>query len=153
METKRLKLIFLVICLTIAGLTYFKIAPKSDCVNVYIDFGSLNNKSKVSQCIPTDRDTALNILTKSEIKLDGTDKYGLKVICRVNGLPTPAQETCSIMPPEDAYWAFITKGKSSIINPFPQWGWAQKGVSEVYFNPGDSIGLIFTEGGKLSWPN
>ena len=58
-----------------------------------------------------------------------------------------------MMPPEDAYWAFITKGRSSIINPWPQWGWAQKGVSEVYFNPGDSLGLVFTENGKVNWPN
>ena len=123
------------------------------CVNVYIDFGSLDNNSKMSKCVPTEKDTGLNILQKSGINLEGTNKYGLKVICRVNNLPTTKQESCATMPPADAYWAFITKEKSGIVNPMPKWGWAQKGISEVYFNPGDSLGLIFTEKGKVRWPD
>lgn len=127
--------------------------PEEKCVNVYVDFGSLD-KTIISKCVEVSSETnALAILKSTDIKLQGTDKYGLDVVCRVNNRPDSTLETCSIMPPENAYWAFIVKRDLSPINLFPKWGWAQKGVSDVYFNPGDSLGLVFTENGKLRWPD
>jgi len=151
MKTKR---ILAVIILVVAGAVFFSAKPNLDCVNVYVDFASLDKESKLSKCVPVSgQDTALNILAKTDIKLAGTDKYGLSVVCRVNNLPSPDQESCTIMPPENAFWAFIVKNKMSATNLFPKWGWAQKGVSDVYFTPGDSLGLVFTENGDLKWPD
>ena len=151
MKTKR---ILAAIILVVAGVVFFSAKPSPDCVNVYVDFASLDKGSKLSKCIPVSgQDTALNILAKTDIELSGTDKYGLAVVCRVNNLPGPDQESCSVMPPEDAFWAFIVKNKMSATNLFPKWGWAQKGVSEVYFRPGDSLGLVFSEKGDLKWPD
>lgn len=128
--------------------------PNNQCVNVYIDFGSLDNNKKVIGCIAVDqKETALTILEKTGVKLDGTEKYGLQVVCRVDGLPGPKKESCATMPPENAYWAVIVKNKSSVIDPIKKWGWADKGVSELYLKSGDSVGLVFTENGKVKWPD
>jgi hypothetical protein len=122
------------------------------CINVYVDYGSLNNGTKVIGCIDAVQHTAaLDLLSRSNIKVDGTDKYGLQVVCRVNGLPGPKRESCSDMPPENAYWAVIIKqNKTGILSS--KWGWAQTGIDKVYLNPGDSLGLVFTENGDIKWP-
>ena len=36
----------------------------------------------------------------------GTTHYGLAFICRINGLPTAAQDPCVNTPPANAYWAY-----------------------------------------------
>lgn len=129
------------------------IPESSNCVNVRIDYGSLKG-GIIEKCVEVNgTDTALNILKSADIELAGTNKYGLAVVCRVNGLPDASRESCAEMPPENAFWAFIYKNRVSATNLFPKWGWAQKGVSEVYFNPGDSLGLVFSENGNLKWPD
>ena len=124
------------------------------CVNVYVDFQQLDNGKKISQCVSeTGKTAALQVLGKANINITGTEKYGLAVACRVNGLPTAAQEPCLKMPPANAYWAVIIKKGDSFVNPNPQWGWAQTGISDVYLYPGDSLGLVFTSGDKIKWPS
>jgi hypothetical protein len=137
----KIKQILAVSVLILGSVVFVSVKDNPDCVNVHVDFASLNKESKLSKCIPiSGQDTALNILAKTDIKLAGTDKYGLAVVCRVNNLPASDKESCLVMPPEDAFWAFIIKNKMSATNLFPKWGWAQKGVSEVYLTPGDSLG-------------
>jgi hypothetical protein len=149
----RLLASILVIGLAFIGFNYLLPEPKNGCVNVYVDFASLE-EGKIEKCVPvTGRTTALDILESSGIKIEGTNRWGLAVVCRVNGLPDATREACDVMPPENAFWAFIYKNKTGATNLFPKWGWAQEGVSTVYFNPGDSIGLVFSENGDLKWPN
>jgi hypothetical protein len=78
----------------------------AECVNLYIDFGD----KKVSQCITAGNNTtAYDILDDAKIKVEGTNKYGLQVICRVNGFPSREVEPCDTMPSEKAYWAIIVR--------------------------------------------
>lgn len=144
-----------ILLLVVSGIWGFSsLSVEDKCVNVYVDFGSLNNNKKIIECIDTEKEMlALDLFNKSGLQLEGTNKYGLQVVCRVNNLPDRKQESCDVMPPENAYWAFIVKEKRSAVNMFPKWGWAQRGVSEVYFKPGDSLGLVFSENGDLSWPD
>jgi len=143
----------LVIGLVFVGLNYLLPESKNDCVNVYIDFASLDGGT-IEKCISVaGKETALNILQSADIKIDGTNRWGLAVVCRVNGLPDATRESCDVMPPENAFWAFIYKNKTSATNLFPKWGWAQEGVADVYFSPGDSFGLVFSENGNLRWPD
>ena len=124
------------------------------CINIYVDFGSLNNNNKISKCVEEiDGMTAIQALQKTDLVLVGTEKYGDAVVCRVNGLPDAKREKCQSMPPENAYWAVIIKRQKTIADPFPKWGWAQTGINDVYLNTGDSLGLVFTENGKVKWPN
>lgn len=127
---------------------------KISCVNVYVDFQKLDNNKIISECISEiDKVNALQLLGKANIGISGTEKYGLAVACRVNGLPNAKQESCLKMPPANAYWAVLIKTKVNVADPFPKWGWAKTGISDVYLSPGDSLGLVFVTDGKVKWPS
>jgi len=125
----------------------------SDCVNLYIDYSVLNNQTKITKCIEASKDTtALDILRKANLKIEGTKKYGLGVVCRVNGLPNKTMESCETMPPAEAYWAIIIKEKQKVPFPINEWGWGQLAVDQQLLNPGDSIGLVWANNGKVIFP-
>ena len=147
----KLILSFLIISFTYIGLSFLS-KPDSNCVNLYVDFGSLNAETKVEKCIDISAETnALELLKISGYITEGTQKYGDAVICRLNGLPDKSVETCEVMPPEDAYWAIIVKEKK--LPPFfNEWGWAQTGINEISLSEGDSLGLVFSTNGDLQWP-
>jgi len=147
----KLILSFLVIGLFYVGLSF---VSKSDnnCVNLYVDFGSLNAETKVEKCIEVSAETnALELLKMSGYTTEGTQKYGDAVICRLNDLPNQTVESCEVMPPEDAYWAVIVKEKK-LLPFFNEWGWAQTGINEISLSEGDSLGLVFSTNGDLKWP-
>ena len=94
----------------IAGaLGFTSLSNDSECINVYVDYASLNKDKKVISCIPADKAYAIDILRDGGIKVEGTDRYGLDVVCRVEGLPGSEIEDCKNMPAENAYWAIIVK--------------------------------------------
>lgn len=144
--------------LVIAYLGYNAAGGKGNsCVNVYIDFGPLTGEpTKIMECIDeVGQASALDVLRKGGVKIDGTQKYGDKVVCRVDNLPGPVIESCESMPPEKSYWAVLIKRKQLIPNPFDvngKWNWAQTGISDVRLNPGDSLGLVFADNGKVVFP-
>ncbi len=147
----KLILSFLIISFTYIGLSFLS-KPDSNCVNLYVDFGSLNAETKVEKCIDISAETnALELLKISGYTTEGTQKYGDAVICRLNGLPDKSVETCEVMPPEDAYWAVIVKEKK-LLPLFNEWGWAQTGINEISLSEGDSLGLVFSTNGDLQWP-
>jgi hypothetical protein len=147
----RLIISVVVIVLAFFGLSYM---TKSDtnCVNLYVDFGSLNAETKVEQCIEVSTETnALQLLKTAGYTTEGTQKYGDAVVCRLNGLPDKSVETCEVMPPENAFWAVIVK-KKKLLPFFNDWGWAQTGINDVTLSSGDSLGLVFSTNGDLKWP-
>ena len=147
----KLILSFLIISFTYIGLSFLS-KPDSNCVNLYVDFGSLNAETKVEKCIDISAETnALELLKISGYTTEGTQKYGDAVICRINGLPDKSVETCEVMPPEDAHWAVIVKEKK-LLPLFNEWGWAQTGINEISLSEGDSLGLVFSTNGDLQWP-
>jgi hypothetical protein len=147
----KLILSFLIISFTYIGLSFLS-KPDSNCVNLYVDFGSLNAETKVEKCIDIFAETnALELLKISGYTTEGTQKYGDAVVCRLNGLPDKSIETCEVMPPEDAYWAVIVKEKK-LLPLFNEWGWAQTGINEISLSEGDSLGLVFSTNGDLQWP-
>ena len=147
----KLILSFLIISFTYIGLSFLS-KPDSNCVNLYVDFGSLNAETKVEKCIDISAEiNALELLKISGYTTEGTQKYGDAVICRLNGLPDKSVETCEVMPPEDAYWAVIVKEKK-LLPLFNEWGWAQTGINEISLSEGDSLGLVFSTNGDLQWP-
>lgn len=129
---------------------------ENNCVTVYVDYGKLNNNEKSTRCIATAGSTkALDLLVNAGLQLEGTQKYGDAVVCRVDGLPGRDVESCNDMPPAEAYWAVIVKERQMLPLPLgfgSAWGWAQKGVNELYLDPGDSIGLVFADNGKVVFP-
>jgi hypothetical protein len=142
--------------LAIAGFSVVMQNSKADCVNVYVDFGPLDNGSKITTCIPASGETeALDILASANLVLEGTREYGNAVVCRINDLPNATAETCDAMPPEESYWAVLIKEHEVIPMPFNtagEWGWAQTGINEIHLHPGDSIGLVFADNGEVTFP-
>jgi hypothetical protein len=132
----------------------FVTAEESKCVKLYIDYGSLDNGTKLNNCIDVStKIIALDLLEKANIKIEGTNRYGLDVVCRVNNLPNKNVESCDVMPPENAYWAIIIKEKQFLPFPTKEWGWGQVAINQQYLKPGDSIGLVWTgPSGKLKFP-
>jgi hypothetical protein len=133
----------------------FSIINKSDksCVNLYINYGPLDGGTKSTKCIGVSGKTiALDVLKKANLQIEGTKKYGLSVVCRVNGLPDAKIESCDTMPSEKAYWAIIIKEKQTIPFPRKEWGWGQLAVDQQFLNPGDSIGLVFADNGNVIFP-
>lgn len=146
-------IVIAVLTFIFGGVYAYSSNASEDCVNLHVDFGQLDNYI-VSKCLPASNNTPANdILKNGKIDLEGTGKYGLLVVCRVNGLPTKETESCEVMPSEKAYWAIIVKERFSAINLFPKWGWAQVGVADLRLNPGDSLGLVFVKDGELKWPD
>ena len=130
--------------------------PKANCVNLYIDYGPLNNGAVVEQCIPVTGDVmALDLLASVNLSTEGTQKYGNAVLCRLGGLPDSSVEPCEDMPPAESYWAVLVKENEIIPWPFDtvgEWGWAQTGIDQVHLHPGESLGLVFADNGEVPFP-
>lgn len=150
------KLFGLVLALVFAGGLFAFQEDKPSCVNVYIDYGPLKNGETLQVCHDVDSKTnALDVLERTGFNIEGTQKYGNAIVCRVNGLPDRTTESCETMPPAKAYWAVLIKERQLIPAPFSfgsVWGWAQTGINEIYLDPGDSIGLVFADNGEVKFP-
>jgi hypothetical protein len=131
-------------------------STKSTCVNLVVDYGSLDSGSVVEKCIETSGEiSALDLMANAKIEVQGTDKYGNAVVCRLNNLPDASVESCAEMPPAEAYWAVYVKEYELFPIPFNtqgEWGWAQTGFNEVHLHNGDSLGLVFIENGEVRYP-
>lgn len=158
----------LVAAVIIAGLTFYSAQTTGDCVTVTVDYGVLDAQSEsFEKCISIEgQTTALEIMTSANFKLEGTDKYGDAVVCRLNNLPKPNEpigikghedyiETCKDMPAEFGYWAVLEKRKQALPNPADlntKWTYAQVGVAELALNAGDSLAFVFTANGNVKYP-
>jgi hypothetical protein len=151
------KLIAVSLALVFAGgLLAFQEKEEIDCINVHVDYGPLNNGTKLQVCLDVNGTMkAIDVVESVGFTLEGTQKYGDAVVCRVNGLPDKSTESCREMPPAKAYWAVLIKEKQAIPIPFgfgSTWGWAQIGINEILLDPGDSIGLVFADNGEVRFP-
>lgn len=147
----RLVASFLVIGIALYGLSFVS-KNKTNCVTVYVNFGQLDPETEEEHCIDVSgKVNALELLRVAGYKVEGTQKYGDAVVCRLNNLPDRSIESCEVMPPEDAFWAVIVK-ENQFIPLFNDWGWAQVGVNELYLSSGDSLGLVYSKDGDLQWP-
>ena len=134
-------------------------ATRSECVEVYVDYGILDKGKIVRDCVPVSGEIdAMTVLNAAGLAIQGTDRYGLSVVCRVNSLPSGGSpilvegheeyvETCKDMPAEFAYWAILVR------TGVTYWGWAQEGVVDIKLEPGDSIGLVFADNDNVRFPN
>lgn len=143
---KKLNAILAVFILSLGSLAVFEAISKKDCINLYIDYGTLE-KSTFEQCIKSPEIKAIDLLVNNNFTLQGTDKYGAAVLCRLNGLPK--EEECKDMPSENAYWAILEK-RDQIL--FEDYVWAQVGINEIILSPGDSLALVFATNGTVNFP-
>lgn len=79
--------------------------PGKTGVTVTVDFTAFKGVVR-TRCAPGAQANGLVALQHAGFTATGTQRYGLAFICRINGLPTLAQQKCVTTPPPTAYWAF-----------------------------------------------
>ena len=136
----------LAVVLVMGSLAVFEATSDKDCINLYVDYGNLE-KSTFNQCIKSTKTKAIDLLVNNNFTLQGTDKYGTAVLCRLNGLPK--EDECKDMPSEKAYWAILEK-RDQIL--FEDYVWAQVGIDQLILSPGDSLALVFATNGTVNFP-
>ena len=155
--------------LVVGGTSLWSTQTRANCVTVLIDYGSLDSSNAdFEKCLPvTGEITALELMQNANFKLEGTNKYGNNVVCRLNNLPKPNQaigvkghedyiEECKEMPAAFAYWAVLEKRWQIIPNPFDlngKWAWAQVGVAELAMKQGDGLAFVFVTNGDVKFPD
>jgi len=136
------------IVLLLGSLAVNEAISKKDCINIHVNYAD-EEIPILEKCIISSEVKALDLLKNNGFTVQGTDKYGDAVLCRLNGLPKPKEESCKEMPPAEAYWAVLVK-KDQIL--FENYAWAQVGINELVLSPGDSLALVFAKDGSVNFP-
>lgn len=79
--------------------------PDTTGVTVVVDFHELGG-GVVVRCAPGEQTSGLTALQNAGFTVAGTNRWGLALICRINGEPTAAIEPCADAPPMTAYWSY-----------------------------------------------
>ena len=167
-ESKKFLPAILVIALAITGVSLWSAKTAGNCVTVKIDYGILDSQNtNYEKCIAVSGQlTALELMNNANFKIEGTEKYGNQIVCRINNLPKSNVpigikghedyiESCKDMPAEFAYWAVFEKSKQALPNPADlntKWTYAQVGVAELAVKAGDSLAFVFTDNGNVKYP-
>jgi hypothetical protein len=113
-------------------------------VTVVVDFGGLGGGVPIG-CDPSGGgDAASQVIPRAGFAL--AYAAGQPFVCRVDGKPGTAQESCARTPPADAYWGvFWSDGDSG-------WVYSSQGVASLKVPEGGSIGLRWQDGGGRDLP-
>jgi hypothetical protein len=130
--------------------------PPSSCstttgVMIVVDFSSpaLDDPGGAvnRQCDPDTSTDALTAMNAEGFTTAGDSHDGGAFVCRINGLPTPAQDPCVNTPPASAYWAFW------IANPGQtSWSVSPLGAMSLYPKPGSTELWSYGSGATPSFP-
>jgi hypothetical protein len=85
---------------------------KTTGVTVAVDFTAFGGKVQV-RCAPGAPATGVAALQQAGFTPAGTATYGLAFVCRINSLPSTAQQACVTTPPANAYWAYYHANKGA----------------------------------------
>jgi hypothetical protein len=92
-------------------------------VTVIVDDQKLGEGKIYAGCALGAQSDGVEALEHAGFGLEGTENYGLAFICRIDGEPTPAEESCKSTPPATAYWSYW-RGK-----PGGRWGYSHFGAA------------------------
>ncbi|MDT8910718.1 hypothetical protein [Amycolatopsis sp. PS_44_ISF1] len=79
--------------------------PDATGVTVVVDFQDLGGEPLI-RCAPGPQENGVTAMQNAGLDLVGAGKYGLALICRIEG--RPADQSCTGLPPESASWSFWT---------------------------------------------
>jgi hypothetical protein len=102
-------------------------------VTVIVDFTHFSGGKIERGCAPGHPTDALTALHAAGFTTAGTAQYGDAFLCRIDGLPKPAQDACAVTPPATAYWAFWHARSSDAK-------WTYASVSVIDYRP--AVGSI-----------
>jgi hypothetical protein len=125
--------------------------PVSSCsttsgVVIVVDFSAFGGAIN-QQCDPDTSTDALTAMNAEGFATQGDSHDGDGFVCRINNLPTPAQDPCVNTPPATAYWAFW------IANPGQtSWSVSPLGAMSLDPKPGSTELWSFGSGATPSFP-
>jgi hypothetical protein len=92
-------------------------------VTVIVDDQNLGEGKLYVGCALGAQPDGVAALEHAGFELEGTENYGFGFICRIDGEPTPAEQSCKTTPPASAYWSYW-HGK-----PGGRWGYSHFGAA------------------------
>lgn len=110
--------------------------PATDVV-VTVDPGPLDGEVTTSCVTDVDGRTALDVLQATGQSTESTTA-GMPMLCRIDGRPAPAEETCGTNLSGDGYWAFYLATIDS------DWSYAQVGPADQQVSPGEFVAFEST---------
>ena len=118
-----------------AGLAGY--CPDANGVTVAVDYQDLGAATEI-RCAVGPQATGLAALENAGFVVTGTDRWGKAFVCRINGQPTAATESCVNTPPATAYWSYwhATNGGA--------WAYSTQGASASHPAPGSFEGWSFS---------
>jgi hypothetical protein len=109
-------------------------------VTVIVDDHNLGEGKIYVGCALGEQANGAEALLHAGFHAEGTTEYGLGFICRIDGEPTPAEQTCEHTPGANAYWTYW-HGK-----PGGQWGFSGCGAESCKPAIGSVEGWGFNAG-------
>jgi hypothetical protein len=122
---------------------YEPCAPNAG-VTVIVDFQTLRTASGDEPvyvgCAAGEQPNGFAALQSAGFAPQGTERWGPAFVCRLLGLPAPANEPCVNTPPANAYWSYW-KGR-----PGGQWAYSGSGATDLQspVPPGSVEGWSFS---------
>jgi hypothetical protein len=106
-------------------------------VTVVVDFGSLGGIQV--GCAAGNPSSGLAALHAAGFTTTGTQKDGIRFVCRING--APASDPCVLTPPASAYWSYWHVSEGA-------WVYSSDGATTYDPDPGEVEGWAFGSGGR-----
>ncbi|MGA6167175.1 hypothetical protein [Amycolatopsis magusensis] len=101
-------------------------------VTVTVDFAAFGGTQE-TRCAPGAQANGVAALQNAGFTPAGTSRWGMAFICRINALPSPAQDPCVNTPPVNAHWAYYHANTGATA-----WTYSTQGAS-AYVPPLGSI--------------
>jgi hypothetical protein len=106
--------------------------PGTSGVTVVVDFTAFGGTVQ-TRCAPGSQPSGIAALQNAGFIPVGTRRFGFAFVCRINDLPSAAQQDCVSTPPGNAYWAYY-----HALAGATSWSYASSGPT-VYAPPLGSI--------------
>jgi len=104
---------------------------------VIVDFSHFHSAIQRG-CAPGRPSSALAALHTAGFDTAGTAQYGDAFLCRINGLPTSAKESCARTPPAGSSWSFYWARPTDRA-----WTYSSTGVGGYEPTPGSIVAFAF----------
>ncbi|MEI8231141.1 MAG: flagellar hook-length control protein FliK [Actinomycetes bacterium] len=92
-------------------------------VSLTVDFGTNESIPAIDKCIRNFTKTSWDLLNSAQLTVTGTQKYPVGFVCRINGFPSDAVESCNQTPdPKVGSWAYFVAGPGSSSWQYSTWG-------------------------------
>lgn len=105
-------------------------------VPIVLESGALDGEDRVLCAQDAAGDTAIDALHDAGVKTEDTSGT-MPMVCRVDGLPTQADEKCGDALDGPGYWAFLVAKEGK------DWGYAAVGLQEYELRAGDFVALKY----------